>query len=216
MENIANNETRSPSAAGSQSWLAALGAFLSGALFLAAFLLPNGKQSEIIIYSLSPLALLPAVSVLYRLFRQEAPELSRLALAAGVLGIAPSTAGLLIVGLFRLVGAAELSAGWSGGMQNLLSGFTMLAGLWMAITGHLGGTTRLFPTGLATVALVAGITRILVTANLVLSTVSSYPQVTESGLWNLALLLWIASHVIFTAWLGLWLLARHIKLSPAL
>jgi hypothetical protein len=192
-------------------WISGSCALLSGLLLVIAFLVPDKALSRGIIFSLSPLLLLPVIPVLHRIFRRTENDLSRMALAAGVAGMTPILIEMLLTRILKLAGVEVSYPDLAANFRSLLAGFTILIGLWMAMIGHLGYTTKLFPMGLSHISIVAGVFRILIIGNLALSTSTSFPKLALSGLWNLGLIVWIASHVVFTGWLGIWLLSRKRK-----
>jgi hypothetical protein len=190
--------------------LAGFCALWSGLLLLVAFLIPGQDLAQLLIFSISPLVLLPAIPALNRVFRDLSPDLSWMGQLAGILGMVPILLDLLLQIGFVLFGVRQAPPGWIAGVQTFLAGFSILVGIWMAITGHLGLATKTMPAALGIAGLVAGVSRVIIVGNLVLGAFSTFPQVALSDLWNLGLVVWIASHLVWTTWLGLWLLAKRV------
>jgi hypothetical protein len=214
MENAVQTKPQVKVVYGRILWLSGICALLSGLLLMIAFMVPHKELSKGMIFSLSPLLLLPVIPVLHRIFRRTENDLSRMALVAGLAGMAPILVEMLLTRILKLAGLEESYPGLAANLRSLLAGFTILIGLWMAMAGHLGYTTKLFPLGLSIAGIVAGVIRILIIGNLALSTFTSFPKLALSGLWNLGLVVWIASHVVWTCWLGIWLQSQ--KRKPAL
>lgn len=163
------------------------------------------------IFIISPLLLLPLLPVLHRLFLTSAYELSGLTLIAGLIGMVSILVNLLLTRILQLAEDGSSISALATDLQTLVVGLTIFVGLWIAMTGHAGLTTKIFPEGLSVAAVVAGLTRIIIISNLVLGSFSSFPKIALSDLWNLGLVLWIASHVIWAGWLGIWLLSSKRK-----
>lgn len=206
MENTLRSERQAAVSAKRLYRTAGWGALLSGFTLITAFLIPNEDLSRFFIFILSPLALLPALPALHRVFRHDAYGASQIALLVGMAGMTPVLINLLLLGFQWVTGASWLPRDQAASVSNSLAGFTVLIGVWMGLAGHLGIISELQPPGLCTAAIVAGLTRSAVIGNIVLSSFTTFPQVALTGLWNLGLVLWIASSLVFTGWLGVWFL----------
>src|SRR5512146_778047 len=90
---------------------AGLGALLSGAVLLLAVILFNNKVAQMVIFSISPLALIPVIPVFYRFHSLPTPSLNKLSLAIAGIGVAPILMMTFLAAIQRLSGSYVLPSG---------------------------------------------------------------------------------------------------------
>jgi hypothetical protein len=185
--------------------LAVLGALSSGVVLFISIIIPDSKLAEALIFSISPLVLIPVIPALHWIFSPYSPRASSAAMIFGMVGISPIVISIVLSGLLTIAGAGELSAQIFGRVSIPIAAVTALLGVWMVLAGYLGLTTKTLPNGLAVAGIAAGLTRFWIIASVVISTATSPAQGFQDILWNVGILAWIASHLVWTIWLGGWL-----------
>lgn len=180
--------------------IAGVGALLS-MLLSAITLLPSTGLSEDaaeFLILLAPLALLPVVLVLHRLFRTSAPRASLLVVTSGILGC-------LALPILLAITVAPMLGPW---LQErvapaLLLAPVALAGVWMLLAALLGRRTRTLPLLLVLAGIASGVTWLILLSS------AALPQ--PQPLWtrqmfSLNILFWLVSYTLWTVGLGIWLL----------
>lgn len=190
--------------------LAGRGSLLSAVLLVAGitagFVADTGASTLLVFCAVVPL--LPLVLVLHELHCPEAPRLNTVALVSGLLGIA--CFGIhACISLFVLATQTPdevfVQMWWL--LIPLLLG-PISVGLWLALTGYLALKAETMSPGLRLITCVTGLTYIAVVAIGLLGTLM--PEVTAFAgrlYIFLTLVLLPLAHVIWSIWIGGWLLS---------
>ena len=192
--------------------VAGLGAFSSAAVLIAVifsqFITLDNQLAEILIF-VAPLLLIPVVPALHSLHRSFAPRLSFAAALIGMAGILPIVLALFLRVVFQLLGVFELSAQSTNTVFVSFAGFTSLIGVWICLASILSYVSRQLPAAISFSGVLAGATWMIVMGGAVLNSLQPSTYMALTVLLSVNLLLWIASHLVWTTALGIWLLTRR-------
>lgn len=208
MVNALRTERRKEIISGQLILMASVGALLSGAVLLLAIIFFDKKIAQMIIFSISPLALIPLIPLFYRLHAPYAPTVSKISLTIACIGIVPILIASFLVAIQRFSGSYELFSGTISSFTVRVGGATGLLGIWMILSGYLSIESKSQPVVLAIAGMFTGFCRVIIIAGVLLSSFNSWPQLSLSSVWNACLLLWISSYLLWTFWLGGWLFIK--------
>jgi hypothetical protein len=191
-----------------QGWYIAggAGALLSAALFTAAiiFLFAGYEEDAVEFFlSISPLALLPVVLVLHRLYRFIDPGWNNATLIVGLVPFG-SIAALSLASTVLFVELADV-----GVLQ--MSLFT-LVGVWLLMIGHLARRAQtIIPPSLTWLGSFVGISWLVLLGSTAVNMV--YPQLVGKVSWLLSgnILLLLLIHPLWALWLGSTLLHDGLR-----
>ncbi len=208
MVDVLRTEHRKEIISGQLILTASLGASLSGAILLLAVIFFDKNIAQMVIFSISPLALIPVIPVFYRLHEPYAPTISKISLTIAWIGIVPILIASFLAAIERLTGSYELFGGTISTFMLRVGGATGLLGIWMILSGYLSIEARSLPVALAIAGMFTGVCRVIIVAGVLLSSFNSWPQLSLSSVWNACILLWISSYLVWTFGLGGWLLIK--------
>ncbi len=190
------NQKRSFRIAGNGALLSALLLILG---FLSAGRIPESEAEFLLL--LAPIALLPIVVVLHRLY---SPTMPRASLMTALIGLA-SMSVFLFTSIMGLLGEmaglsiAPLPFAW------LFQIVIALIGLWIVSAALLGWRTRCLPTGLPAMMATSGLGWTVMFFGIILTSYGSGQTVQQfSAFMGAGLALWLMTHCIWTIWLGTW------------
>ena len=180
-------------------------------LVILSLFLSSGISEDAVefLILLTPLALLPAVLALHRLYRRRAPRASFLVTTAGILGCLALPV-LLVISLVPLLGP------WvrQHVAPAVLLGPVALAGVWMLLAALLGWRTRTLPLLLVLAGAGSGVSWLILLASAALP----QPQpLLARQTFSLNIVVWLLSYTLWTIGLGIWLLwpGRQASLADA-
>lgn len=187
--------------------------------FIGAFQFTDEDTAEFVLLVtplLAPVLLLPTLLALYRLYRPAAPRLSRAMLGCGLAGLIP----IVVVpglGLLSWLGFFSEQA-LNTGLAPLLPVFGTLLlgnGIWLLLASYLGQKTERLPDELTLLGYGVGVTWLgFVIGILIFS--SGLPLGRGFGLLAIgSLLVMICLQLLWSPWLGYWLLRQSIRPTSA-
>lgn len=178
-------------------------AFLSALLLIAGVLsashIPEGDAEFLLL--LTPIALLPIVIVLHRLYSRVMPKAS---LITAVIGSVSMGTFLFasIIGLMAEIGNLSLGTVPFAWLFQIVIAFI---GVWIISAALLGWRTRCLPNGLPAMMSTSGFGWAVMFFGIILASQGN-GQVSQqfSAFMGAGLALWLITHCIWTIWLGTW------------
>ena len=191
-----NNKKRSFRIAGN-------GAFLSASLLIAGVLsssrIPEGDAEFLLL--LAPIALLPIVIILHRLYSRVMPRASLITAVIGSISMGTFLFASLI-GLMAEIGSLSLS---SVPFTLLFQIVIALIGVWIISAALLGWRTRSLPSGLPPMMATSGFGWTVMFFGIIFTSQGN-GQVSQqmTAFLGAGLALWLITHCVWTIWLGTW------------
>ena len=184
--------------------IAANAAFLSALLLIAGVLsasrIPESDAEFLLL--LAPIALLPIVIILHRLYSRVMPRASLITAVIGSISMGTFLFAS-IIGLMAEIGSLRLS---SVPFTLLFQIVIALIGVWIISAALLGWRTRSLPSGLPPMMATSGFGWTVMFFGIILTS-SGNGQMSQqfSAFMGAGLALWLITHAVWTIWLGTWL-----------
>lgn len=184
--------------------IAGNGAILS-ALLLVLGMLNAGRIPEAdaeFLLLLAPIALLPIVVVLHRLYHPVMPRASSITAVIGILSMSTFLLASIIALLLNMLNitVAPLSIAWF--FQMLIA----LIGVWIISAALIGWCTQLLPNGLPAMMATSGFGWVVMTIGIILAAQQNNPAAQQyAAVMGAGFVLWLMTHFIWTIWFGGWM-----------
>lgn len=185
--------------------IAGCGAILSAILMILGIIhshyLPE-DQAEFSLF-FAPIALLPTITALHLLYREDRPQLSWITAVLGLVGMGSFLLVVVIGALLSLFFSNPPSPPtWTTWL--FLSLFT-LVGVWHMLAAILGWRTGKLPSGLTGIMATSGFGWFMVFLGILLSSLGNQAAVRQlSAILGTGLAIWLITHPVWTVWLGIW------------
>jgi hypothetical protein len=184
--------------------IAGNGAILS-ALLLVLGMLNAGRITDVeaeFLLLLAPVALLPIVVVLHRLYRPVMPRASLITAVIGILSMGTFLLAFIIGLLLEManITIAIVSITWF--FQILIA----LIGVWIISAALIGWRAQLLPNGLPAMMATSGLGWATMTIGIILAAQQNNPAAQQyAAIMGAGFVLWLMTHFIWAIWFGGWM-----------